>query len=394
MSRWEKMTAMNRRDFLKLGLAGTTSGVLAGSVLADAVQVYAQERPVPPGFPAPVYRTLGRTGLKVSVVGFGAMLTPEPEVIRVAFENGINYVNTSRKYMSGKNEEIVGRALQGWRSKVVVATKIETELNSKEAIIRDVEASLKALKTDHIDVLQLDANADPGRIFRAEPREAFDRLRQQGKVRFFGAAVHKNPVAVVNALADDKTRFFDTLLVAYNFKSGGELTSAIARAAKAGLGVIAMKTQVGGYASSGTGAPSPHQAALKWVLQNPDIALAIPGMKDLTELRQDAAVMGMPLLAQDRDALSRYGAAVQPYYCQLCGACEGSCPQGVEISMVNRSLMYAEGYRSPELALATYRETPGGAGAAACLDCSGCVARCVRGLDISAKMERARQLLG
>ena len=392
MNQWKKLTAMNRREFLKLGLVGTTSTVLGGSVLADAVQVYAREQA--DIFPAPVYRTLGRTGLKVSVVGFGAMLTPEPEVIRVAFEHGINYVNTSRKYMSGKNEEIVGKALKGWRDKVVVATKIQTDLNSKEAIIRDVEASLRALGTDHIDIIQLDANTDPGRAFRSEPREAFAALKQQGKVRFCGVTVHKNPTDLVNALADDKSRFFDTVLVAYNFKSGKELTQAISRAAQAGLGVVAMKTQVGGYATPAPGAPTPHQAALKWVLQNPDVTLAVPGMKDLTELRQDAAVMGMPLLAQDRSLLRSYAAAVRPYYCQMCGACEASCPQGVEISTVNRSLMYAEGYRSPELALATYREIPRGAAAAVCLDCSGCVARCVRGLDISAKMERARQLFG
>lgn len=394
MNQWKKLTAMNRREFLKIGLAGTTSTVLGASVLADALQVYAQEKAESFRYPAPVYRTLGRTGLKVAVVGFGAMLTPEPEVIRVAFENGINYVNTARKYMSGKNEEIVGKALQGWRDKVVVATKIQTELNSKEAIIRDVEASLKALRTDHIDIIQLDANADPGRPFRPELREAFDRLKQQGKVRFCGVTVHKDALGVVNALADDKSRFFDTVLVAYNFKSPTELTGAIARAAKAGLGVIAMKTQIGGYATTAPGAATPHQAALKWVLQNPDITLAVPGMKDLTELRQDAAVMGMPLLAGDRRLLQSYAAAVRPYYCALCGACEGSCPRGVEISGVNRSLMYAEGYRSHQLALATYREIPAGAGAAACLGCAECVARCDRGLDISAKMERARQLFG
>jgi predicted aldo/keto reductase-like oxidoreductase len=392
MNKVKRPTGLNRREFIKLGLVGTTSTFLGGNALVEAVEAYAQADAFT--YPAPVYRTLGRTGLKVSVVGFGAMLTPEPEVIRVAFEHGINYINTSRKYMAGKNEEIVGKALQGYRDKVFVATKIQTELNTKEAIIKDVEASLKALGTDHIDVIQLDANADKDRIFRPEPREAFAKLKEQGKVRFCGVAVHKNPADVVNALADDKSRFFDTILVAYNFKSGKELTDAIARAAKAGFGIIAMKTQTGGYATSALGSLSPHQAALKWVLQNPDITAAVPGMKDLTELREDAAVMGMPLKAEDERILRIYGAAVQPYYCQLCGACEGSCPHGVEISTVNRSLMYAEGYRSPELAISTYEEIPPGAAAAACLDCAGCVARCGKGLDISARMERARQLFG
>jgi len=105
-------------------------------------------------------------------------------------------------------------------------------------------------------------------------------------------------------------------------------------------------------------------------------------------------VMGMPLRAEDERVLRIYGAAVEPYYCHLCGACEGSCPRGVEISTVNRALMYEEGYGSRRLSLATYREIPASAGADACLDCSGCVARCIRGLDITAKMDRARQLFG
>jgi len=387
----KKPTPMNRREFLKLGLVGTTSTILAGSTLAEAMQSYAAE---PFTFPTPVYRTLGRTGLKISAVGFGAMLTPEPEVIRIAFEHGINYVNTSRKYMAGKNEEIVGRALKGYRDKVYVATKIQTDLNTREAIVKDVEASLKALGTDHIDVLQLDANADKERIFRPEPREAFTRLKEEGKVRFFGTTVHKDPLGVVSALADDRSRFFDTILVAYNFKSSRELSDAISRAARAGYGIIAMKTQAGGYAPAALGSISPHQAALTWALQNPDITAAVPGMKDMAELREDVAVMGMPLRAEDERVLRIYGAAVEPYYCHLCGACEGSCPRGVEISTVNRALMYEEGYGSRRLSLATYREIPASAGADACLDCSGCVARCIRGLDITAKMDRARQLFG
>jgi predicted aldo/keto reductase-like oxidoreductase len=118
-------------------------------------------------------------------------------------------------------------------------------------------------------------------------------------------------------------------------------------------------------------------------------------MKDLSHLKEDIAVMGMPFTHADGRILQSYGRAVQPFYCHLCGSCEGGCPQGVEISTVNRALMYAEGaYKSRELALATYRELPASASAAACLDCSGCTARCVNGLDIAAKMERARVVLG
>jgi len=388
----ERITSngINRRQFLKIGLAGTTSVVLGSSSISGAVQTYAAGSFV---FPKPVYRTLGRTGLKPTIVSFGAMLTPEPEVIETAIENGVNYIDTARKYMDGRNEEIVGRAIKGRRSRVYVATKTLPTSSSKEDIVRDVETSLRMLQTDYIDIIQLHNLTSKERIFNPETREALATLRKQGKVRFFGVTTHKNQAEVLNALVDDPDHFFDTALVGFNFKSSKEDHEAIARASKSRIGIIAMKTQAGGYETKELGQISPHQAALKWVLQNTHITNAIPGMKDLAQLREDIAVMGMSFGHADARILERYNAAVQPYYCHLCGKCEGSCLMGVDISTVNRSLMYADGYRSRELALATYREIPAVASASACLDCPGCTAQCVNGLDISAKMARAREIL-
>jgi predicted aldo/keto reductase-like oxidoreductase len=387
----KKPAGMNRRTFLKVGMIGTSSALLGGSALAEAVQNLAEAGPFV--FPKPVYRTLGRTGLNISVVSLGAMLTPETEVLKIAIDNGVNYVDTARKYMDGKNEEIVAKALKGRRDKVYVATKTLPGSKTKEDIIRDVETSLRTLETDHIDVVQLHNLTDKERIFIPETREALARLKQQGKVRFFGVTTHKNQPEVLNALVDDKDRFFDTALVAYNFESGKEIGVAIERAAKAGVGIIAMKTQAGGYKTEAMGAISPHQAALKWALQNPNITMAIPGMKDLSQLRENIAVMGMPFKAADARILQKYHAAVAGFYCDLCGDCEGTCPRGVEISMINRSLMYEEGYRSRELALSTYREVPNSASASACLECPVCVAHCTRGLNIAAKMQQARTML-
>ena len=162
----------------------------------------------------------------------------------------------------------------------------------------------------------------------------------------------------------------------------------------AGIGIIAMKTQVGGYDTTGLGKISPHQAALKWAIQNPKVTAAIPGMKDLSQLREDIAVMGMPFTYADLRRIDRYDEAIAPFYCNFCGSCESGCPRGVGISTVNRALMYAEGgYRDLPLARATYAELPQQATAAACVDCTGCAARCVNGLDIAAKMDRARGTL-
>jgi hypothetical protein len=379
---------MDRREFLRVGVAGSAFTVLGFEDLANALQSSSEFY----AFPAPVHRTLGRTGLKITIVSFGAMLTPEPEVIKVALDHGVNYIDTARRYMGGKNEEIVAQALKGRRNKVYVATK--TASHSKEDIIKDVEASLRALGTDYVDVIQLhNLSSKDDRIFVPEVREALVRLRQQGKVRFFGVTTHKNEAEVLQAIVGDKERFFDTALVKYNFKSETETKQAIAKAAQAGIGVIAMKTQAGGYETNALGPVSPHQAALKWVLQNTDVTAAIPGMRDISHLREDIAVMGMRFGYLDGLILKRYGKAVQPYYCHLCGKCESTCPKGVAISTINRCLMYAEAYRSPALAESTYHEIPKSISASACLDCSNCVARCINGLDIQIKMERARKLL-
>jgi NAD-dependent dihydropyrimidine dehydrogenase PreA subunit len=113
-------------------------------------------------------------------------------------------------------------------------------------------------------------------------------------------------------------------------------------------------------------------------------------MKTLGHIDEFMPVMGMKLSARDERLLDRYGRAIEPFYCTLCGACEPTCPNGVRISTVNRALMYAEGYGEPLLARETFREA---AAASGCAGCATCVARCANGLNIAEKMERARGLL-
>ena len=380
---------INRRQFIKAGICGGAAaalGLTGLSEIAEGASMTSAENPVP------VYRTLGRTGLKITVVSFGAMLTPEPEVIRAGLDQGINYIDTARRYMNGKNEEIVSQAIKGLRNKIFLATKTLSSSNTKEDIVRDVEKSLSVLQTDRIDVIQLHNLTSKERAFIPEVREALVKLRQEGKVRFFGVTTHTNQAEVVNAVASDPGRFFDTVLVGYNFKSGPELKQAIARSAEAGIGVVAMKTQAGGYQAAALGTVSPHQAALKWVLQDTNVTAAIPGMKDLSQVKEDTAVMGLALTRRDEQILKQYGRAISPYYCQLCGRCEGLCSRGVAISDINRCLMYAEAYGSLDLALDTYREIPTRASLKACLDCSECTASCVNGINIPAKLERASRL--
>jgi predicted aldo/keto reductase-like oxidoreductase len=322
------------------------------------------------------------------------MLTPEHEVMEAAFDLGINYVDTARRYMNGRNEEVVGRALKGRRDKMFVATKTQPGSTSKKDIFQDVETSLSKLGTDHVDVIQLHNidSSNKSRLFVPETREALLELRKQGKVRFFGVTTHTSQAEVLNALVEDPDKFFDTALVGYNYKSAPEIKEAVARAAKAGIGVVAMKTQAGGYKTEALGPISPHQAALKWVLQDTNVTAAIPGIKDMRMLQENTSVMGMKLTAADMRILDRYSRAVDGYYCHFCAGCEPTCPEKVAISVINRCVMYQESYGSMELALSTYKELPPSATASACLGCNECVATCVHGVDIASKMGKARSL--
>ncbi|MGD0228920.1 MAG: aldo/keto reductase [Syntrophorhabdales bacterium] len=373
--------AMNRRDFLKIGMAGaaaTSLGLKGGLLHAGSAG-------------GPVYRTLGRTGLKITTLSFGAMLAQEHEVIRAGLDMGINYIDTARRYQNGRNEAVVGVAVKGIRDKVYIATKTQPESNTKDAIVKDVETSLQSLGTDHIDVIQLHNLTSPGRAFIPEVREAYARLRQQGKVRFFGVTTHTNQAEVIDAVLKDPDKFFDMVLVAYNFKSEPSVKAAIARAKAGGLGVVAMKVQAGAYGKGASGPASPEQAvaALKWALADTNVTAAIPGMKTFDHVRQMVPVMGMKLTRGDERIVERYAKSIDSYYCRLCARCEPTCPKGVEISTVNRALMYAEGYREYALAKATFGEA---AGSGRCASCPECVAQCVNSVNIAEKMHRARSL--
>lgn len=382
MEKMDEERSINRRDFLKIGVAGATAfGLMGVGNLFGAESVGTL-----------AYRTLGRTGLKVTTLGFGAMLTPESEVIRAGLDMGINYVDTARRYLSGRSEEIVSRAIKGIRDKVYVATKTQRTSTTRDDVMKDIETSLVQLRTEYIDIIQFHGLDNPKQVLFPEVRAAYAKAKEQGKVRFFGVSTHTNPAAVVDAVVDDPDKFFDTVLVTYNYNMDPTVKQAIARAHAAGIGVIAMKIQMGGYRTREDAKAMTHEQAaanLKWVLQDMNVATAIPGMRTVEQVAQMVPVMGMKLTKADERVLRSYAQAIAPYYCRLCGQCEGSCPNGVGISTINRALMYAEGYKEYALAKATFDEV---SKASLCSTCSECVARCVNGLNIAEKMHQARSL--
>lgn len=377
--------SVDRRTFLKAGALGTVAAATGAGTPARAAE--------PPPLQETAFRTLGRTGLRVSSVAIGTFLTTEPAVMRVAFDHGINFLDTARTYHDGNNEAYVGEALKGRRDKVYVSTKVV--LGSKKAMMRSIDTSLSKLGTDHVDILFLHHLASRDEVLNEVAREVLVEARTQGKTRFVGVSTHKNEVEVLDTVIDDPDKLYDAAMVVYNFQSAEALKTAIARAAQAGVGIVAMKTQAGGYDTKELGDISPHQAALKWVLRDSNVATTVPSMVNLDQIRENTAVMrmGLKLSRVDQRILERYAQAIAPYYCHRCGACESTCPYGVDIPTINRCLMYVEGYGNHELARATHAGLCRSVSAFRCTDCPSCVARCARSIALPEQLRRAQTFL-
>jgi len=383
------MAKVSRRDFLKKASRGAVgAGVFLSGLkyLSFPKALFAAEGG------ALEYRVLGRTGLKVTTIGFGAMRTSEPAVIRKAVDMGINYFDTADCYMGGNNEKIVGEALKGVRDKVVLATKVHNDYNrTKKGMMESIERSLQRLQTDRIDIMQLHNKTDEGGVLDPVAMEVLAECKKAGKIRFAGVTTHENEAAVVDAAI--KSKFYDMALVQYNFTSPADIAESFVRAAAAGLGIVAMKTQAGGYQTKAMGSLSPHQASLRWVLDDKNVATTIPSMIDYDQLDEDFAVMGTKLAWSDRKVLNRYAKSIAGIYCTRCGKCAQTCPNRVSIPAMNRMVMYAEGYGDVRLARERFAAENGARHLAKCSSCATCTARCVRGIDIAQNLRKVQTLI-
>ena len=195
---------------------------------------------------------------------------------------------------------------------------------------------------------------------------------------------------LVEFSAEDK--FFDVILTTYNFKADEQLQKAVAKAAKAGIGIIAMKTQSGGYENENMKPATPHQASLRWVWKDANITCAIPAMVTFDQLEENFAAQEIYFGRRDQLHLQKYAESVQNRLCRFCDQCAGQCPNQASIPDINRCLMYAEGYRDYYLAFQNYKELDSSENLTACQNCSGCTVRCRYGVDVASNVKRAKEL--
>lgn len=389
------MPKLNRRNFI------TTigSGVL-GLGLSKKVKADKNDTESPPKIKK--YNTFGKTGLKVPDVSCGAISLFEPNVLRYAYECGVTYFDTAESYLRTKSESYVGEALKDVRDKVVLTTKHAYPSNQKrikrENIIKRVENSLKRMQTDYVDVALIHELNDLSLLKNEEIQAAYSQLKKDGKIRFTGFSTHNAKLTLKQALSMS-TNFIQVVLVIYNHDQGKTIEPLLEKIHKKGIGITAMKVFAGGkhgnLKSFVTKEVSYPQAAIRWVLNNPNIDNLIVTMSSYSHVEEYAAASNQPLNIADAKVIADYQRRTRDLYCRVgCSECRSSCPKNVSINDVLRYLMYFEDYRMEKEAMRYYSELGVNKKPLSCTGCSGtCVSGCPYGIKVQDSLIHAHEIL-
>ena len=322
------------------------------------------------------YVTLGNTGLRVSRLGFGGIPIQRIDqpgtraLLKAAHDAGINYIDTARAYTV--SEAWIGQSLEelGLRDDFVLATKCRAL--TAEDMRAELAASLRDLRTDRIDLYQfhnpsladLDKILAPGGAL-----EALLAAKAEGTVGHIGLTAH---LAAVFERALDVPEI-ETIMFPYNIveQQGAEL---IARCAALGKAFIDMKPLAGGAIEDG-------RLALRYVLADPGVTVAIPGMAEERELRinLDAAADTAPLTREELDACQKVRDTLGTQFCRRCNYC-APCTVGIQIPSAFLFDGYIARYGLEQWARERYATLP--VKASACVECGACETRCPYNLPI------------
>jgi aryl-alcohol dehydrogenase-like predicted oxidoreductase len=333
---------------------------------------------------------LGKTGLKVTTVGFGSMITSDPSVITRALEMGVTYFDTARGYQNGNNERMVGAALKGRRKDIILSSKSEAKTAAEATA--ELETSLKELGTDYLDIWYIHSKDKPAQV-PDELVEAWVKAKQQGKIRHIGLSTHSPNEMVDRILEIGK---IEVVLSTYNFTMGDTRDATFERIHKAGLGLVAMKVMAGGLKMKN---PKPQMqrpmaglAALKWAIRKPYFATAIPSMTDMEQLEMNFQAMAGTLGPDDERLLAARLEQIRPDYCRMCYGCEGQCTKGLPVTDMLRYVTYAEGYGQFALGREHFLKLPAEIQAVNCGDCAECSVQCRNGVNVARRLRRAQEL--
>ncbi|MGB8358206.1 MAG: aldo/keto reductase [Bacteroidales bacterium] len=384
---------MKRRSFLRSGLAGAAGlAVLNKTSLASGV----------PASDEVIYRTLGKTGLKIPVVSFGVMRSDNSALVKAAYDGGIKLFDTANGYQNGRNEEMLGNFFTTVpRNSFIIATKVgpagidrqtgkPTSETTAANFLSKFEISLSRLKMSYVDILYMHGVDHPDVLRHKEIVNAMLDLKKKGKVRFIGVSTHKNEPVVIKAMAEDG--IWDVVLTAYNFTQTyrNEMNEALQAAADAGIGVVAMKTMAGGFLDKERTRPVNTRAALKWALSNPNVTTTIPGITAFEHLSSDLEVLRDITISSAEQSDLQAAVTSKGLYCNACSNCIPGCRNNLPIPEIMRAYMYAYGYGSLPLASELLSQT--GIETDPCAGCDVCTAQCIKGFDVKDKISDISRL--
>ena len=381
---------LNRRWFLK----STSIGVLGAGLFGNkglATPIMGQKKEFSRKL---IYRTLGKTGLRVPVIGMGILTSGSPALMNAALDAGVTHFDsTAGQPQQIRNEEMIGEVLKKRpRESVVYGTKIhlpqdyKTGLYEKTATEKEftgnLDAALKRLQMDYVDILYHHMVSRRESALYEPVMKAMEKAKKAGKARFLGLTSHSNVPEAVQAAIDSK--FYEVVMAAYNPRQIDllQVKEAIANAAEAGLGVIAIKV-IRGDIEEGQKPINPG-ASLKWVLQDTNVHATIPGFSNFEEMNIDLSVMEDLSLTEAETSNLKREDSYPGLFCQGCGQCLQQCIAKLPIPDLMRAYMYVYGYRQPALAhsLLTSLVLP----PKVCDNCSSCQVVCQNGWKVSEKI--------
>jgi aryl-alcohol dehydrogenase-like predicted oxidoreductase len=303
------MANVSRRNFFKAltsGVLGLSLGKGAKPSLIDTGGAQSGSSPIK----IQKYNTLGKTGLKVPDVSCGAISFFEPNVLRYAYEVGVTYFDTAEGYMRSKSETFIGQALKEVRDKVIITTKHPYSSRrkiTKENVTQRLEASLKRMQTDYIDIAMVHQANDLAILENEEIRSVYSQMKKEGKIRFTGFSTHNPTLTMKQALDSD---FAQVVLFIYNHMEGKEIEPLIKQVRQKGIGTVAMKIFAGGKQGNLKSLVSQEvsypQAAIRWVMSNPNVDCCIPTMSSYSHVEEYVATSGKPLSRADLKMIAAY----------------------------------------------------------------------------------------
>ncbi len=387
-----KRTNINdRRHFLKM----TAAGLAGATLLPHTVEGKTKKAD------KVIYRTLGRTGVKLPIVSMGAM--KDVSMIKAGLVKGVLHFDTAHSYQKGKNESMLGEALKDEDlTKFFTVTKIVPEgMDRQTGLIGDdftaekflemLDISLERLQMKSVDLLYVHAVSTKQAVQHPEVIKAIKKAKAQGKCKFLGVSTHKNEPEVIRAAIE--AELYDVVLTAYNFKQDHieDLKAAITEGAARGIGFVAMKTMAGGFLDKDKTKEVNTKAALKWAMQNENLCTCIPSVATIDQLEESWSIMEKLKLTKEEEQDLEFARDYAGLYCNACNACDGQCRKNLPIPEIMRSYMYTYGYR--EMGKAKELLANMGVVNNACADCSSCTVSCVKDFAVAEKVQVVSRLM-